>query len=65
MAVHAFLWLLFLLNFSWTALIINTPLLGWNVYKSAPLLSFFVSSCSAFAFKRQSSELIATVLSRY
>ncbi|KND03305.1 uncharacterized protein SPPG_02353 [Spizellomyces punctatus DAOM BR117] len=31
--LHAFLWLMFLINGSWMALILNTPLLAWHVYK--------------------------------
>ncbi|KAI8811701.1 cornichon [Cladochytrium replicatum] len=30
---HGILWLAFLLNGSWIALLINTPLLAWNVNK--------------------------------
>lgn len=32
-AVHAFLTLLFLLNGYWVALVLNLPLLGWNIKK--------------------------------
>jgi len=30
MALHAFMVIVFLLSGSWTAMIINLPLLGWN-----------------------------------
>ncbi|KAI8915870.1 cornichon [Gorgonomyces haynaldii] len=31
--LHFFLWFLFLVNGSWTALLINTPLVAWHAYK--------------------------------
>ncbi|KAJ3189840.1 hypothetical protein HDU85_000124 [Gaertneriomyces sp. JEL0708] len=30
---QGFLWAMFLINASWMALILNTPLFAWNVYK--------------------------------
>ncbi|KAI9100427.1 cornichon [Phlyctochytrium arcticum] len=31
--LHAFLWFMFLINGSWIALILNTPLLGWHIFR--------------------------------
>ena len=39
-AVHAFLTLLFLLGFQWTCIILNAPLLAFNVNKCVILLPF-------------------------
>ena len=38
-AVHGFLTFLFLINGYWLALILNLPLLGWNIKKYVPVQS--------------------------